>query len=41
MPKLFVEIKKDLKQKLIIKCAMQGRTIKEVISELVEKWVKK
>ena len=36
-----VVIEKELRQELKVKAAQQGKTIRQIVIELIQKWVKK
>jgi transcriptional regulator len=41
LSRIGIQISDDLKADVKIKCAKEGKTIREVVEDLLKKWVKK
>lgn len=41
MAKIIIEIDDEIKQKFFIKCIRKGESQKDVLTELIKKWIEK
>lgn len=41
MPKLIIEVSEDLHRAIKMKAAVEGKSIRELVTKILEKWSKK